>query len=125
MQIKKILDVYKALSDETRLRIINLLVNRGEICVCDLMKVLEIAQGRISSHLKILRASGLVIDRREGLWILYSIPAKVQPTYQIQIDGFKNDLKSTSPFKDDLKKFDKLRKNNILAQCQSSTCCVK
>lgn len=62
----------KALSDETRLRILSLLME-GELCVCDLMTVLRLPQSNVSRHLANLRNTGWVTDRREGLWIYYSL----------------------------------------------------
>lgn len=62
----------KALSDETRLRILSLLME-GELCVCDLMTVLRLPQSTVSRHLATLRNTGWVTDRREGLWIYYSL----------------------------------------------------
>jgi len=63
---------FKALSDETRLRILNLLLER-ECCVCEVMQALQISQTRASRNLRILYECGLLKVRREGLWMLYSI----------------------------------------------------
>lgn len=65
--------VFKALSDETRLRILALLLANGELCVCDLTATLQLPQSTVSRHLAYLRKTGLVRDRREGLWMYYSI----------------------------------------------------
>ncbi|MBA3052746.1 metalloregulator ArsR/SmtB family transcription factor [bacterium] len=70
--MRKETKLFKALSDETRLRIMLLLIH-GELCVCDLVKVLDTTQSKISRHLYYLKNVGLVEDRREGLWIHYSI----------------------------------------------------
>ena len=121
-KIKNILDVFKGMSDITRLRILNLLANRGSICVCDMAKVLEVAQGRLSSHLKILRSSDMVEDKREGLWILYSIPQEISPLYDYQIRCIKETLNSQSPFAEDIEKFDALKHSGDLAQCKSNRC---
>jgi ArsR family transcriptional regulator len=64
--------LFHALSDETRLEIVRLL-SHGERCVCELQDVLDAAQSRLSFHLKTLKDAGLVIDRREGRWIYYSL----------------------------------------------------
>jgi len=64
--------LFKALSDDTRLRIFGLL-QEGELCVCDLMAVLELPQSTVSRHLAYLRNSGVVADRREGVWIHYRL----------------------------------------------------
>ena len=65
--------VFKALSDESRLRIINLLFYSGELCVCDIEQVMGFTQTKVSRHLAYLRKAGLVDDRKKGLWMLYSI----------------------------------------------------
>jgi ArsR family transcriptional regulator, arsenate/arsenite/antimonite-responsive transcriptional repressor len=62
----------KALSDETRLRMINLLIQR-ECCVCEVMQVLGISQSRASRNLNVLYDAGFLKLRREGLWAYYSI----------------------------------------------------
>ncbi|MEW6033885.1 MAG: metalloregulator ArsR/SmtB family transcription factor [Chloroflexota bacterium] len=63
---------FKALSDETRLRILNLLLER-ECCVCEVMQALEISQTRASRNLGALYDAGFLKLRRDGLWALYSI----------------------------------------------------
>jgi len=70
--MKKLANVIKALSDETRLRVMKLLEER-EICVCELMQVLNMSQPRVSRHLSVLKNAGLVDDRREGKWVYYSL----------------------------------------------------
>ena len=62
----------KALSDETRLRILNLLLVR-ECCVCEVMQVLGVSQTRASRNLSLLHDAGFLKVRREGLWAYYSI----------------------------------------------------
>lgn len=67
---------FHALSDETRLRIIEIL-GRGECCVCDLQTTLDAQQSRLSFHLKTLKEAGLVTDRREGRWNYYTLVPEV------------------------------------------------
>ena len=64
--------LFKALADETRLRILHLLCRR-DLCVCQIVDVLGVGQSKASRHLAHLRNVGLVNDRREGLWIYYSL----------------------------------------------------
>lgn len=61
------------LSDETRLRCLSLLQQKGELCVCDFVTALDMIQPKISRHLSILRKHEVVIDRRSGTWIYYRI----------------------------------------------------
>ena len=67
--------LFHALSDETRLEIMERL-KEGEQCVCDLTDALKTGQSRLSFHLKVLKDAGLVTDRPEGRWIYYSLNAE-------------------------------------------------
>lgn len=67
------IQLFKALSDGTRLRILLLLVNNGELCVCDLMESLQIPQSTASRHLALLRNAGLVDGERRGTWMYYRV----------------------------------------------------
>ncbi len=70
--------VFRALSDLTRLRILNLL-RGGELCVCDLIDVLDLPQSTVSRHLAYLRKTNLVTSRKEGLWHYYQLaPAELK-----------------------------------------------
>lgn len=66
------MDVLKGLSDETRLRILNLLYEK-ELCVCDIMEALQISQAKASRHLIYLKNAGLVRDRKYAQWVYYSM----------------------------------------------------
>ncbi len=70
--MQKLLLIFKALSEETRLRILKLLEN-GELCVCDIAETLKMTQPNISFHLGMLKEAGLIKDRRNGRWIHYSL----------------------------------------------------
>lgn len=72
----------KVLADQTRLRILNLLMQKSELCVCELTDALELAQPKISRHLAILRAAGLLLDRKAGLWVHYRLHHELQPWAQ-------------------------------------------
>lgn len=65
-------EIFKACADATRLRLLVLLSER-ELCVCELVDILQMPQGKISRHLAVLRRAGLVADRRDGTWIHYSL----------------------------------------------------
>jgi len=65
--------LFRAFSDRTRLRILNLLGARPEICVCDLMRVLELPQAKVSRHLAYLRRAGLVAGRKDQQWMHYRL----------------------------------------------------
>jgi ArsR family transcriptional regulator, arsenate/arsenite/antimonite-responsive transcriptional repressor len=64
--------IFKALSDETRLRIVKLL-EKGELCVCDITAALDMVQPKVSFHLCALKDAGFIKDRKQGRWIHYSL----------------------------------------------------
>ena len=66
--------MFRAFSDRTRLRILHLL-RGGELCVCDLVDVLRVPQPKASRHLAYLRKTGLVLARKDGLWMYYRLAA--------------------------------------------------
>ncbi len=65
--------LFKSLADETRLKILWLLMAREELCVCDIMGVIGITQSKASRHLRYLYYLGWVTDRREGVWMNYRL----------------------------------------------------
>ena len=71
--MKNLANLFKALSDETRLLMMNMLLRHGELCVCDFVGAMEITQSKASRHLRYLLNAGLLDDRREGLWSHYRI----------------------------------------------------
>ncbi|MFQ6082297.1 MAG: ArsR/SmtB family transcription factor [Candidatus Aminicenantia bacterium] len=74
MNIEKFAIIFKALSDRTRLRVINLLVRSGiDLCVCEIVDSLDEPQYNISKHLKELKFAGLVEEKKEGKWVNYSL----------------------------------------------------
>jgi ArsR family transcriptional regulator len=68
--VQEILTIFKALSEETRLRILKLLEN-GELCVCDIVAALDTIQPKVSFHLSALKEAGLIKDRKQGKWVHY------------------------------------------------------
>lgn len=64
--------IFKAMSDETRLKIIDML-SCDELCACDILEEFEITQPTLSYHMKILTESGLVLARKDGAWTRYTL----------------------------------------------------
>jgi ArsR family transcriptional regulator len=111
MKLKDSQKVFTALSDESRLRILNLL-NEGELCVCDVIKVLKEPQSKISRHLSYLRRAGLVEARKDGLWVHYRLSKPASKIYATllktvsgccaEMDECCKDLKTLHANKDNL-----------------------
>ena len=72
LEVRPASRLFKALGDETRLRIVALLAH-GELCVCHLQEALGLSQPHVSRHLAVLRAAGVVADRRERKWVYYRL----------------------------------------------------
>jgi ArsR family transcriptional regulator len=72
LDVRPLTRLFRALGDETRLRIVALL-SHGELCVCHLESALDLNQSTASRHLGILKAAGIVDSRRDGTWVYYSI----------------------------------------------------
>jgi ArsR family transcriptional regulator len=78
--LKKTTKVFKALSDETRIRILKMLESRP-LCVCEIQHVLKGSQPNVSHHLKTLHEAGLVESEKDGLWVAYRLPEKPESTF--------------------------------------------
>lgn len=83
--MQELIKVFKAVSDETRMRMLHLLLE-GELCVCEIMQALDISQTRASRNLGILRDAGLLSDRREGKWTHYSLNQEAAARYSALLE---------------------------------------
>ncbi len=72
------LQVFKCLSDDTRLKVCLLIREHGELCVCELVEALDEIQPKISRHLANLRSCGLLQDRKSGQWVFYSLHPQIE-----------------------------------------------
>jgi ArsR family transcriptional regulator len=90
-QLKNMETLFKALADETRLRILGLLL-AGEVCVCDIHESLKVPQPKASRHLAYLRRAGLVDTRRDGLWIHYRLGTFSDPVLAAIGDAVRHAL---------------------------------
>jgi ArsR family transcriptional regulator, arsenate/arsenite/antimonite-responsive transcriptional repressor len=109
--MKSIADILKSLSDETRLRIINLLYVK-ELCVCDIIETLNITQTKASRHLQYLKNAGLVKDRKHAQWVYYSIIKKTNTRF-LDILIHEN-ISILEPYKSDLNNLDVWLKNKTI-----------
>lgn len=88
--------MFHALSDETRLEIIQRLLG-GEKCVCDLTDALDAAQSRLSFHLKTLRDAGIVNDRKVGRWVYYTLSLEAFGEIEELVRSIKPSKRATLP----------------------------
>jgi ArsR family transcriptional regulator len=102
--------IFQSLDDETRLRILALLLEEDELCVCDLVTVLQLPQSTVSRQLSLLKNAGWLKDRRKGVWIHYSINRTLAPIQQFIIPVLGNYLPATEAARKDL---ERLRSLNL------------
>lgn len=95
-----LIEILKALADETRLRIINILQN-GEYCVCDVESVLNLTQSNASKHLNKLKSTKIITATKKAQWVYYSINRNTLKDYPFIEELFTNSLVE-SVFRKDL-----------------------
>ncbi|MFH1007290.1 MAG: metalloregulator ArsR/SmtB family transcription factor [Candidatus Latescibacterota bacterium] len=94
--MKAKIKVFKAIADESRLRILGMLDGKT-LCVCEIAEVLGLAQSTVSRHLKVLEESGLVHREKEGLWVAYSLPSAPLGSLQEGILDLVRELSAGDP----------------------------
>jgi ArsR family transcriptional regulator len=125
-QIAEMESLFKALADDTRLRILGLLLT-GEVCVCDIHESLKIPQSKASRHLAYLRRSGLVETRRSGLWIHYRLGQLADPVLATVVDAVRHALSHLDVVQKDA---ERLRKRNgccvpVAVSVREIACCTE
>lgn len=106
----KLIEIYQCLCDPTRLRILHLLT-QTPLCVCHFQDALREPQVKISKHLAYLRQRGLVTTRRDGNWIIYSLPTKQSQELEINLQCLQDCVSSDPIFRKDLQRLEKLKAN--------------
>ena len=95
--------IFKALGDANRLRIVNLLLH-GELCVCDIQYVLENSQPNVSRHLAYLKNSEIVLDRRDGYRVFYRIANPRESNRRLLFDFLRQIFKDEDQLEQDTKR---------------------
>lgn len=108
LDVRSFSRLFKALGDETRLRIVALL-SHGELCVCHLEEALHLSQPKVSRHLAILRLTGVVEHRREGSWVYYGLAAQADPDCEQQLKTLMRTFSKRSVLRKDLERLVRVR----------------
>jgi ArsR family transcriptional regulator len=95
--MEKVIQKFKAMGDENRFRILMLLL-RKPLCVCELLEVLDIKGGTLSAHLKLLKNAGLISQKKDGRWIVYSISSEENINF---LNGIEKELEDSIIIKKD------------------------
>lgn len=107
----------RALADLTRLRILMLLINEEELCVCQLTESLQMIQPKISRHLAVLREKEMLLDRRSGQWIYYRLHPELPTWCYKALLALSNGCLNAEPYEDDLKRLEDSAEPEGLKSC--------
>lgn len=109
----KLVKIYQCLCDETRLRILYLL-SKQPLCVSLLQKILEIPQVKISKHLAYLREREMVEAKKEGYWVIYSLPKEIPPELDANLKCLHDCVMEQEIFRKDLANLEKIEQKSQL-----------
>ena len=104
--------IFKSLSDESRVRILNLLVAKKEICITDVEQLLDFTQTKSSRHLTYLKNSGILTSTKKDQWVFYSIKEEVHDIVSQMLSFLNKD----STLLNDINTFETLDSNRELAK---------
>jgi ArsR family transcriptional regulator len=116
--MNELVQTAKAFADPTRVRILFTLKG-GELCVCELCDALDITQSTLSTHLKIIRQSGLTQTRRAGKWTYYALAPSAKDIAAFLFESFATPLHADRQLRKDSR-----RLQQRLAKRQDGACCV-
>lgn len=115
-KLKKVIKILKALSDESRIRIVNLLKAKSGVCVCEITEIINLSQPTISSHLKKLEEAGIITFRKDGLWVNYYLSEEMDNESRGLIDLIMKIIEKDPAVKDDLLKI--INTDRVLICCK-------
>lgn len=104
MYMMIVVDTFAALADPIRLRCLALIAARQELCVCELVAALGLPQPKISRHLAILKSAGLLRDRRDAQWVIYSITSGMPDWANAAIDAAIKAMAADGQYAKDVKR---------------------
>lgn len=110
-----VVSLFKALSDENRLRILNLLFT-SDLCVCEIEVILELTQSNVSRNLRILRKNNFVDTHKEAQWIHYDISPTFKEEHSDLVKYLEKAFRNNEIFSKDLKRLEKYRESNYNCQ---------
>ena len=100
--------IFKALADENRIRILNLL-RRGELCGCDIESVLGVKQSNASRHLNRLKMAGIIVSRKQSQWVYYQLSSSIFQRFPFLSIIVNDEIEKISVCKEDLELLKKIK----------------
>lgn len=108
LSVESVAQLFKALGDETRLRIVALL-SHGELCVCHLQDALRLPQPTASRHMAVLRSARVVEAQRKGSWVYYSLARQEDPLRQRQLRAVVREFARQTTLRKDVERLLRVR----------------
>jgi ArsR family transcriptional regulator len=116
--MKELMNLTKALADETRVRVL-MMLRGGELCVCQITELFGLAPSTVSKHLSILHQAGLVESRKIERWVYYRLPGKeASPTVRAGFSWLTKAVETDDRIKSDGRKLKEILKVNPTELCQ-------
>lgn len=120
--INQIEAIHSALSELIRIKLVRLLLDR-ELCVCELVGALEEPQYKVSRHLAILKNAGIVQDRREGIWMIYSIDPNLAPEWLLALKALSQVWDYNNEIQNVLHRRETMQFKTVVISCNIDDCC--
>lgn len=116
--MRDLLNITRALGDSTRLRLL-LALRSGELCVCQLTSLCELAPSTVSKHLSVLAQAGLVLSRKTERWVYYRLPTPKESPVVVReaLDWIKKSLARSDAARADARQLQRIRKLDLATIC--------
>ncbi len=111
--LKKITRILKALADENRIRILYLLSERKNLCVCEIREIIGLSQPTISSHLKLLESNELITFNKDGKWVNYSMNTDLNIKLRQMLESIFSMMKTDNEVKEDRNRVHKVNRKKL------------
>lgn len=124
--METMLEIFKALSDKNRMRIVAALSRYDELCACQITELLQVTGATASRHLSVLQHAGLVASRKDGRWMYYRLvpPSGTEPVFQWMDTAF-TDSEQLKADGDALDKIVAIAREDLCRQQRGEACCPK
>lgn len=110
-----LIEIFKALGDENRIRILNLLI-RQELCVCEIETVLDMTQSNVSRHLNKLKSTGVITSEKESQWVYYRVDNKFIEENNLLYEFIKNKMDENTQLLKDVERLKKYKNSNFTCE---------
>ena len=115
--MRELLAITNAVADKSRVRAL-MALTRGQLCVCQIAELLQLAPSTVSKHLSILRQGGLVESQKKGRWIYYSIPNQPDDSVRKSLEWIRGALQKDSGIIEDVKRLKIILKEDPEELCR-------